>query len=86
MTTETSTEELVTTATVQICSACEGSGAWDLWDIVPCENCNGTGLIRGDSARALPESLAPGEFQADDRGMWPFGAARPYNPRLILTT
>jgi len=30
----------------QICSACEGTGSFDLFADIPCELCDGTGTIR----------------------------------------
>jgi len=42
MTTETITEPITVTET--LCTACEGTGSWDLFDDVPCASCNGTGF------------------------------------------
>jgi hypothetical protein len=41
--------ESETNTTDELCLACAGSGAWDLFDAVPCENCGGSGLVPGAS-------------------------------------
>jgi len=64
MTTETSTEESITTATEQICLACEGFG-WSLWDGQPCESCGGTGNLRCGPGRLVPPQRSGHQHQAE---------------------
>jgi DnaJ-class molecular chaperone len=54
------------------CSACEGTGAFDLWDAEPCRRCNGTGedAEEGD----LPSK--PEAARQADRRFSPAMAAR----------
>jgi hypothetical protein len=47
----TAPQSAVPTGTDQLYSSLDLSGSWDVWEVVPCDRCGGTGLMSEHARR-----------------------------------